>query len=148
MFSKSSSRSTPEPLSRMQPTSHAPNLTIIAQGLEITGNLVTVGEIQLDGAVRGDIRCGSLTIGESGVLSGSLVAERAVIRGTVQGTIHAKSVTLERTAAVTGDITQESLAVDAGAQLDGKIVRRSDPHVGDLPIGGTADVQPVLKAIA
>jgi cytoskeletal protein CcmA (bactofilin family) len=147
MFSKSSNRSTPELPSRNLPVNSPSGLSIIAQGLEITGNLSTTGEVQLDGSVKGDIRCGAITVGESGVLVGSIVAERAVIRGTVQGTIQAKNVSLERSAVVTGDIAQENIAVDSGAQLDGRIVRKSDPHMGDLPIGGTVDIQPALKAI-
>jgi cytoskeletal protein CcmA (bactofilin family) len=147
MFSKSSNRSTPELPSRNQLANLPSHLTIVAQGVEISGNLVTTGEVQLDGVLKGDIRCGALTIGEGGVLVGSVISERAVIRGSVQGLIHSKSAVLERTAQVTGDITHETLTVHEGAQLDGRLIRRSDPHLGDLPIGGAADSQPALKAV-
>jgi cytoskeletal protein CcmA (bactofilin family) len=147
MFSKSSNRSTPEHPSQNLLANAPAYLTIIAQGVEITGNLITTGEVQLDGVLKGDIRCGALTIGEGGVLLGSLVSERAVVRGTVQGLLHSKSVLLERTAQVTGDITQEVISVQEGAQLDGRLIRRSDPHLGELPLGGSADMQPALKAV-
>jgi cytoskeletal protein CcmA (bactofilin family) len=147
MFSKSSNRSTPELQSRNQLASPPSHLTIIAQGVEISGNLVTTGEVQLDGVLKGDMRCGALTIGEGGVLVGSVISERVVIRGSVQGLVHSKSVVLERTAQVTGDITQETLSVQEGAQLDGRLIRRSDPHLSDLPINGAAESQPALKAV-
>jgi cytoskeletal protein CcmA (bactofilin family) len=147
MFSKSSNRLTPEPPSRNLLGNSPSHLTIIAQGVEITGNLVTTGEVQLDGVLKGDIRCGALTIGEGGVLVGSVIAERAVIRGAVQGLVHTKAVVLERTAQVTGDVTHETLSVQEGAQLDGRLIRRSDPHLGELPVGGAAESQPALKAV-
>ncbi len=147
MFSKSNNRSIPEPHSRSPLVNPPSHLTIIAQGVEITGNLVTTGEVQLDGVLKGDIRCGALTIGEGGVLVGSVISERATIRGAVQGLIHSKSVALEQTAQVTGDVTQETLTVQQGAQVDGRLIRRSDPHLGDLPIGGAPESQPALKAV-
>jgi cytoskeletal protein CcmA (bactofilin family) len=147
MFSKSSNRSTPELHSRSQQANLPSHLTIIAQGVEINGNLITTGEVQLDGVLKGDIRCGALTIGEGGVLVGSLISELAVVRGSVQGVLYSKSVVLERTAQVTGDITQEVISVQEGAQLDGRLIRRSDPHLADLPVGGSADIQPALKAV-
>jgi cytoskeletal protein CcmA (bactofilin family) len=147
MFSKSSNRSTPEHPSRNPLANPPAHLTIIAQGVEIVGNLTTTGEVQLDGVLKGDMRCGALTIGEGGVLVGSLISERCVVRGTVQGLLHSKTVLLERTAQVTGDITQETIAVQEGAQLDGRLIRRSDPHLGELPTGGAADIQPALKAV-
>jgi cytoskeletal protein CcmA (bactofilin family) len=147
MFSKSSKPLTPEPLSRNLPGSSPSHLTIIAQGVEITGNAITTGEVQLDGVIKGDIRCGALTIGEGGVLVGSVVAERVVIRGAVQGLIHTKAAVLERTAQVTGDVTHETLSVQEGAQLDGRLIRRSDPHLVELPVGGATESQPALKAV-
>jgi cytoskeletal protein CcmA (bactofilin family) len=147
MFSKSSNRSTPELPSRNLLGNTPSHLTIIAQGVEITGNAITTGEVQLDGVLKGDIRCGALTIGEGGVLVGSVVAERVVIRGAVQGLIHTKAAVLERTAQVTGDVTHETLSVQEGAQLDGRLIRRSDPHLGELPVGGAAESQPALKAV-
>jgi cytoskeletal protein CcmA (bactofilin family) len=147
MFSKSSNRSISLPHSQNLLANTPSHLTIIAQGVEINGNLVTTGEVQLDGVLKGDVRCGALTIGEGGVLLGSVISERAVVRGTVQGLIHSKAVILERTAQVTGDVTQETLTVQEGAQVDGRLIRRSDPHLGDLPIGGASESQPALKAV-
>lgn len=109
--------------------------------------MVTTGEVQLDGTIKGDIRCGALTIGEGGVLIGSVVAERVAVRGSVQGIVSAKNVVLERTAQVTGDVSQESISVEAGAQLDGRLLRKTDLPRADLPINGAADSQPALKAV-
>jgi cytoskeletal protein CcmA (bactofilin family) len=127
MFSKSSSPSTSQPPSRT-PRGNGGALTIIASDVSIQGNITTVGEIQLDGTVMGDISCGAITLGETGSMSGTLVATTATIRGRVDGTIRAKAVLLERTAVVTGDVTQESISIESGAKVEGRFLNRSNPH--------------------
>ena len=59
--------------------------SIIGSDVVITGNIVTQGEIQLDGKVEGDIRSSALTIGESGIVVGSVSASEVIIKGTVKG---------------------------------------------------------------
>ncbi len=126
MFSKSSKPSTSGLPSRTPQANTT--LSIIASDVTITGNIATTGEIQLDGTVHGDVSCGGITLGESGQLHGALVATAAIIRGKVDGTIRAKSVLLERTAVVTGDVTQESISIEAGAKVEGRFLSRTNPH--------------------
>jgi cytoskeletal protein CcmA (bactofilin family) len=143
MFSKSSNQSTSAPPSRTQ-RGNGGALTIIASDVSIQGNITTVGEIQLDGTVIGDVSCGAITLGETGSMSGTLVATTATIRGRVDGTIRAKAVLLERTAVVTGDVTQESISIESGAKVEGRFLNRANPHEIVNP-----DMTPVvnLKAV-
>ncbi len=127
MFSKSNNQSTPAHQSRT-PRANNAALTIIASDVSIHGNITTVGEVQLDGTVIGDLTCGGITVGETGGLTGTLVATTATIRGRIDGTIRAKAVLLERTAVVTGDVLQESISIEAGAKVEGRFVNRSNPH--------------------
>jgi cytoskeletal protein CcmA (bactofilin family) len=143
MFSKSSNPSTSQPPLRT-PRANGGALTIIASDVSIQGNLTTVGEIQLDGTVMGDISCGSIILGETGSMTGILVATTATIRGRVDGTIRAKAVLLERTAVVTGDVTQESISIEAGAKVDGRFLNRANPHEVTNP---EATPLPNLKAV-
>ena len=39
--------------------------SIIGEGLTITGNVASKGEIQVDGETQGDIHCGSLLLGDT-----------------------------------------------------------------------------------
>jgi cytoskeletal protein CcmA (bactofilin family) len=119
-------------------------LSIIAADVTITGDIKTEGELQLDGTVLGDIRCGAVTIGETGKLNGALIAGQATIRGSTEGEIHAKTVILERSARVKGDVTHESLSIEAGAQVHGMFLHRLDPH---LAAGGTTGEGPSLMAV-
>ncbi len=95
--------------------------SIISPDLEIVGDLKSDGEIQIDGAVKGDIKGHMLTVGEQGKIDGSTVAETVRISGTVSGQVRAKTVRLDASAKVTADITHESLAVEAGAYFEGHV---------------------------
>ncbi len=98
-------------------TRAAPSL--ISSDLELTGNIKTSGEVQLDGAVEGDVICGKLMIGEKAVVIGQIEADEVVIKGRITGRIKGGSVHLTKTAQVSGDILHNTLTVEAGAFLEG-----------------------------
>ena len=134
MFSKASSQGKPGsgPANigsgidgaRSAPRSAAPS--IISSDLKILGDLISAGDLQVDGIVEGDIQSRSLTIGEGAVVTGNVVAETTRVCGQVTGQIKASTVTLDRTAKVVGDIIHQILAIEPGAFLEGH-VRHSDP---------------------
>ncbi|MBK17406.1 MAG: hypothetical protein CMM52_01020 [Rhodospirillaceae bacterium] len=93
--------------------------TIISGDLTVSGNLNCDGEVQIDGVVDGDVRSNKLSVGETGKIKGSVIADNAYIRGTVNGKIRSREVTLTRTAQVKGDVFHETLSIEPGAQWDG-----------------------------
>jgi len=97
--------------------------SIIGSDCRITGDLFSQGEVQIDGRVDGDIRCDSLVIGESGSITGEISAETVRVLGSVTGQIKARSVALSKTARIIGDITHDSLSVEAGAYVEGRFNR-------------------------
>jgi len=109
------------PISAARPRPGVPS--IISADLKIVGDLNSGGDLQIDGAVEGDITSRTLTIGESAVVRGVLVAETVRIYGSVFGEVRANSVTLSSTAKVAGDITHQSLTMEAGAELIGNLSR-------------------------
>ena len=90
----------------------------------VTGDIATASELHLDGKVTGDVRCGSLTQGESGEVRGNIVAGEARLAGLVDGAVEAGALILEASARVTGDVLYESLSVAAGAEIEGRFKRR------------------------
>jgi cytoskeletal protein CcmA (bactofilin family) len=90
----------------------------------VTGDIATQSELHLDGKVLGDVRCGSLTQGQSGEVRGNILAQEARLAGLVDGAVEAGILTLEASARVTGDILYESLSVAAGAEVEGRFKRR------------------------
>ncbi|MEX0297699.1 MAG: polymer-forming cytoskeletal protein [Kordiimonas sp.] len=117
-------------------TNAAPTPSIIGSDVEIEGNVRTIGELQLDGAITGDLTCGGLVMGESGSVKGTIAADNVTVRGQVDGQIRARSVRLEKTAVINGDIYHESLSVEAGAKLTGHFAHTSSP-ADKAPAGKT-----------
>ncbi len=113
--------------------------SIISAELTLTGNLASTGEIQIDGKVDGDITSRALTVGEKGIVTGSVSAESIRICGTVKGEIKGKNVVLTKTAEVNGDIVHESLTIEAGAFLDGNVKR------AESAVANTSSKVSVLK---
>lgn len=119
MFSTAKKKSDPKRTSAERKPAKAVVPTIISPDLHVTGNLATEGDMQIDGIIEGDVRSGTLSVGESAVVNGEIYAESIVVRGKVTGRIRARSVTLTATARVIGDIWHEVLSIDAGAFLEG-----------------------------
>ena len=99
--------------------------SIISRGLTITGNLVSDGELQIDGRVEGDIHCVSLVVGLGGEVVGEVRATGLRLHGQLTGQVRAESVFLAATARMIGDVHHQSLAIEPGAFLQG-MCRRSD----------------------
>jgi len=133
MFSKAKDNSIPDipanassaPPKRSHMKSKAPS--ILSGDLVMTGSISSEGEVQLDGSVDGDVRAGSLTIGEEASVKGEIVAETIVVRGKVTGSIRARQVQLASTARIEGDIVHSALSVESGAFFDGNCRHSSDP---------------------
>jgi cytoskeletal protein CcmA (bactofilin family) len=101
--------------------------SLIGENLTIEGSISGEGELHLDGVIRGDLRIGKLTVGETGHVEGSISAESVEVRGRVIGTLTAKQVRLYGTAYVDGDITHEQLAIEQGAFFQGRSLKFQRP---------------------
>src|SRR5262245_8619929 len=84
------------------------DLKIIGQGLRI----ISRGTRQVDGEVEGDVGGAEIIIGEQGKVTGTVAAERVIVRGQISGVIRAMTVALQTSARVEGDIHHMSLAIE------------------------------------
>lgn len=89
--------------------------SVIGKDLVLEGGITGDGELHVDGVVKGDVRVSRLTIGETGQIEGTVLAELVEARGKVIGSITAKQIRLFATAHIDGDITHEQLAMETGA---------------------------------
>ena len=119
--------------------SSLPAPSILSGDLTITGDLNCEGEIQIDGTVEGDVKCGKLTVGQSGNIKGSVVTDVALIRGAVSGEIRAAKVTMTRTSKVYGDVIHESLMIEPGALIEGHCRRIDGQSSQETPINLIVD---------
>ncbi len=106
----------------------SPTQSVIDAWLTITGNLESQGDVRVEGQIAGDIRCANLVIGRDATVNGDIVAEEAVVRGKVKGTIRANRVILQGTACVESAIYHKVLSIDEGASFDGQSCHRQQPH--------------------
>ena len=95
------------------------DLKIIGQGLKI----ISQGTLQVDGEVEGDVRGSEVIIGEKGRVTGTVAAERVIVRGQIAGVIRGVTVALQASSQVEGDIHHMSLAIEQGAEFDGRCRR-------------------------
>lgn len=116
----------PRPTTTAVTSASAPrstNLSTLSAGVRYEGNISGGGDVQVDGALKGDVRLARVLIGESGSVEGAITADMIEVRGKVNGSITAKSVRLLATARVEGDITQEQLAIEPGAWFQGRSIQ-------------------------
>lgn len=129
MFSKPNK---PQTLQRTSPS-------IIGTNCSLAGDISSDGEVHVDGKVDGDVRCVTLVIGEEGGVTGEIIAETVRVLGAVTGQITARAVELSKTARITGDITHETLSVEAGAHVEGRFNR--------LPPEGLKPAESTVKSL-
>jgi len=128
MFSKGSSKDVaPAPVAPQEKPRVKSNTmpSIVSAGLQVTGNMISDGDVQIEGAIEGDVKSRMLTVGEAGAVRGAIEAEQVFVSGEVIGKIKAANVSLARTARVSGDIIHDVLSVEAGAHVEGTIKRLS-----------------------
>ena len=110
------------PFSRSKPAA-----SILSEDLKVIGNIKTLGDIQVEGLVEGDIRAHLLTVGESATIKGEVVADDVVVNGRIIGRVRGLKVRLTSTARVEGDIIHKTIAIESGAHFEGSVQRQDDP---------------------
>lgn len=109
-------------------------VSVIGADMEVSGDVSTDDELRVDGRIDGNVRCGTLDLGEGGAIAGDIAAEEARLAGTVHGRVDARVVVLEAGARVTGDVRYESLAIAAGARVDGRLGHRDKDAAAQAPV--------------
>ncbi len=107
-------------------TAERPAGSVVGSDLTITGNLISKGEVLVDGTVEGDIHGSHVVIGPSATINGSIIADETIVRGHVVGSIRAKRVILQASSQVEGDIFHQALSIEQGAMFEGKSRRTAD----------------------
>jgi cytoskeletal protein CcmA (bactofilin family) len=97
--------------------------SVIASNMNVLGNIVSDGILDIDGQVDGNVRAHLVTVRPSGRITGDLIADEVLVHGRVDGLIKAQTVTLFDTARVHGTVMHESLTIEDGAVCDGKLKR-------------------------
>lgn len=120
------------PLPRTRPASSSP--TVIGADLSIVGNLVSSGEIQIEGSIQGDIQGVNILIRESAKITGTISGHDVIVHGVVMGSIKADRIVLAATSKMEGDVFHQTLNIEQGAFFEGKS-RRGLPEASSTAAG-------------
>lgn len=102
-------------------------VTVIAEGLNISGDVTAEGMVEMHGQIEGELKCTSLRVSQRGRVKGKIISEDVVVNGIVDGPIYGTHVALESKANVTGNIHHESLSIERGASFDGRSLQKNKP---------------------
>lgn len=123
-----------------RPRSNAQGVaSLIANDLQIIGNIVSAGEVQFDGVVEGDVQARRLTIGKEGVVKGNVRAVELSVLGRVEGSLTGERVDLKAGCVVMGNIVHKSLSIESGAKFSGRVDQSDDPLHGRSMTAAPAD---------
>tara|TARA_B100002051_G_C16670365_1_gene604179 strand:+ start:888 stop:1367 length:480 start_codon:yes stop_codon:yes gene_type:complete len=101
--------------------------SVLSSDLKVKGNLLTSGDIQIEGIIEGDIQAHLLTVGETSKIKGEIIADDVIINGNVVGCVRGLKVRLTNKARVQGDIIHKAIAIESGAHFEGTVQRTDNP---------------------
>jgi cytoskeletal protein CcmA (bactofilin family) len=97
------------------------SINIIGLGTIITGDIVSNGDIRIDGGLTGNLKTkGKIVIGETGRVKGEIKCKNSDVAGEIEGkTYVAELLTLKSTSRIFGDIHAAKLAIEPGCKFTG-----------------------------
>ncbi len=119
----------------MEPKVQEANLSIIAIGTTLTGEVATAGVVKVEGVVDGNVRADKqVLVAKSALVEGDIYTREAVVGGRVLGSIYAEErVEVEPGATIEGDIITKRLLVQEGGNVNGSI------QMGDAKLAEAAN---------
>lgn len=132
-------------LSRRRKVPTAPTgsgYSLLDAQLTVTGDVDTAGSLRIDGQLDGSVRrADTVVLGVGATMSGDIHAREVVVGGTINGSVHASErVELQTTAIVTGDIVTQSVLVQEGGVVNGRVLMRPpEPSATDGSPDAPAD---------
>lgn len=97
--------------------------SVIGPDMAVTGDVRATADLHIDGSIEGDVYCGNLVQGPESRIVGGVTAETARIAGTIEGSVHVKHLTVERSAKIIGDVEYQDITVENGGHVDGRLRR-------------------------
>ena len=114
--------------------------SVLGPDVTITGNINATADLHIDGRVEGDVNCGSLAQGGDSQIFGSVTAEVARLAGSIEGTVRVKTLTVERSARITGDVEYENITIENGGNIDGRLKHMSRVDTGPRAVPSATSV--------
>ena len=96
-------------------------LNLVGEGTEITGNIISEGDIRIDGKVKGNVETRSkMVLGTNGVVEGDVSANSGDISGRIKGNLTISEVLyLKASGSIDGNISTSKMIVESGGEFNG-----------------------------
>jgi cytoskeletal protein CcmA (bactofilin family) len=110
-------------MARTSARSDSAREAVIGKTTRVRGRVSGDGDLLIEGNVEGDITVrGDLTIAEGGRATSTVEASAVTLRGELDGDVRASgAVRIEAGARVRGDMQGESISLEEGAELVGRL---------------------------
>lgn len=106
--------------------------TIVGATVKIEGDLVSEGDIKVEGLVSGKIKTSkNLFVGPMAKIEADVEAGNAVLAGVVKGEVKIKeNLLIQETGKITGNISCSRLAIAEGAHFSGSCTMPETNNLG------------------
>lgn len=97
------------------------NITLLAKGVELKGEIRVDGTVRIDGRLEGEIYTkGQVIVGEDGIVKGTITAGVLISSGRIKATVTANErVQLLKTALLMGEVRTPMFSMEEGAKFQG-----------------------------
>lgn len=97
------------------------NITLLAKGVLIKGEIRVDGTVRIDGRLEGEIHTkGTVVIGEDGMVQGTVTAGTLINSGKVKATVTAtERIQLLKTGTLIGEVHTPNFAMEDGSKFQG-----------------------------
>ena len=101
---------------------------MIGAGVRVKGNIAFTGVLRIQGEVLGDVSCsadsnGTVVVGKSGNVTGTIRAPHIVVNGGIHGPLHSsESIEIQQGACVAGDVFYKAIDIHAGGVIEGLLI--------------------------
>lgn len=113
--------------------------SVLSADMVISGNIAASADLHVDGRVEGDVQCATLIQGQD-----------SRIAGAIEGSVAVRHLTIERSARILGDVQYETISIELGASIDGRlqhITAESDSRIFDraTSVAPLRQIEPVRQ---
>jgi cytoskeletal protein CcmA (bactofilin family) len=91
--------------------------------------IISRGILQVDGEIEDDVQAAEVIVGEQGKMTGMVAGQQVVVRGKVDGIVCGKTIALQASSEVHGDLHHMSFSIEQGALFEGRSRRAADEAV-------------------
>ncbi len=105
-------------------------INIISEGTKIKGDIISSGDIRIDGELSGNISTkGKLVVGPNGKITGEVDCNNVEVSGYIKGKVNASELlNMKSTSQIEGDIIAGKLSVEPGSLFTGSCTMGTPKH--------------------